>query len=295
MIKNLGGHIMEITNKNGQIVKAGVFANDILKDHLSTHSLFEKRNLPFKTRSEFLGQLKKVLVKNPKLFNTIKKTLERNDCEIEKMKTKKENQQNAPKQAKAEAIEAIHQTVDTLTKMEEKRESLISSIAKEEKNLKTAESILITRNEVVSNALRTLELAKFEQKLAQNDVKTATSKLQNLKQALSEIEIKIEKEKNKTIYLVAPGYSGEIPSFGTFISTEKIDNIKINLIFPITEFLLKPDFNEMINAGYDSAQEYINALRFVALISEFVCGEKNYILLVSDKKIQKLIHIYIGD
>lgn len=292
MIKNLGGHIMEITNKNGQIVKAGVFANDILKDHLSTQSLFEKRNLPFKTRSEFLGQLKKVLVKNPKLFNTIKKTLERNDCEIEKMKTKKENQQNTPKQTKSETIQ---QTVDTLTKMEEKRESLISSIAKEEKALKTAESILTTRDEVVNTALRTLELAKFEQKLAQNDVKTATSKLQNLKQALSEIEIKIEKEKNKTIYLVAPGYSGEIPSFGTFISTEKIDNIKINLIFPLTEFFFKPDFNEMINAGYNSAQEYINALRFIALISEFVCGEKNYILLVSDKKIQKLIHIYIGD
>ena len=283
---------MEITNSYGQIVKSGVFANDILKDHLSTQSLFKKRNLPFTTREEFLEQLKKVLAKNQKLFNTIKKALERNDYEIEKTKTKKENQQNSQKQSKAETTQ---QTVDTLTKMEEKRESLISSIAKKEKDLKTAESILTTRDEVVDNALKTLELAKFEQKLAQNDVKTASSKLQNLKQALSEIEMEIEKEKNKTIYLVAPGYSGEIPSWGTFISTEKIDNLKINLIFPTAEFLLKPDFNEMINAGYDSAQEYINALRFVALISEFVCGEKNYILLVSDKKIQKLIHIYIGD
>lgn len=292
MIKNLGGHIMEITNKNGQIVKAGVFANDILKDHLSTHSLFEKRNLPFKTRSEFLGQLKKVLVKNPKLFNTIKKTLERNDCEIEKMKTKKENQQNAPKQTKAETVQ---QTVDTLTKMEEKRKSLISSIAKKEKALKTAESILTTHNEIVDNALRTLELAKFEQKLAQDNVKKATIKLENLKQSLSEIESAIAEEKRKTIYLVAPGYSGEVPSWGTFISTEKIHNIKVKLISPTTEYLLKPDFNEMVSAGYDSAQEYFNALRFIALISEFICEEMNYILLVSDKKIQKLIHLYIGD
>ena len=283
---------MEITNKNGQIVKAGVFANDILKDHLSTHSLFEKRNLPFKTRSEFLGQLKKVLVKNPKLFNTIKKTLERNDCEIEKMKTKKENQQNAPKQTKAETVQ---QTVDTLTKMEEKRKSLISSIAKKEKALKTAESILTTHNEIVDNALRTLELAKFEQKLAQDNVKKATIKLENLKQSLSEIESAIAEEKRKTIYLVAPGYSGEVPSWGTFISTEKIHNIKVKLISPTTEYLLKPDFNEMVSAGYDSAQEYFNALRFIALISEFICEEMNYILLVSDKKIQKLIHLYIGD
>ena len=208
------------------------------------------------------------------------------------MKTKKENQQNPPKQTKAETVQ---QTVDTLTKMEEKRKSLISSIAKKEKALKTAESILTTHNEIVDNALRTLELAKFEQKLAQDNVKKATIKLENLKQSLSEIESAIAEEKRKTIYLVAPGYSGEVPSWGTFISTEKIHNIKVKLISPTTEYLLKPDFNEMVSAGYDSAQEYFNALRFIALISEFICEEMNYILLVSDKKIQKLIHLYIGD
>ena len=308
---------MEIMNKYGQVIKSGVFANDILKDHLSTQSLIEKRNLSFETREEFLQQLKKVLSKNSKLFNSIKKALEKNDLEVEKMRRKKDNlqEQNARIQQSREdkckqialakkTVSTLTQPVDELKRMEEERTSLVKNIAIIERTLATATSILNIRNKkftdtqkVFNEAKQALEVAKVEQEDAQKDVENATIQLQKFNLSLSNIDQKIETEKKKrSIYLVAPGYTGEIPSFGTFISTvDIIDGIsKVDKITPASDFKIKPDFEEMVDAGYDSAQEYAKILKFVELISQFIYNEKAYTLLVSDERIKNLITLHIG-
>lgn len=308
---------MEIMNKYGQVIKSGVFANDILKDHLSTQSLIEKRNLSFETREEFLQQLKKVLSKNSKLFNSIKKALEKNDLEVEKMRRKKDNlqEQNARMQQSKEdkckqialakkTISSLSQPVDELKKMEEERTNLINTIATVEKTLATANSILNIRNQkfadtqkVFNEAKQALEVAKVKQEDAQKDVENATIQLQKFNLSLSNIDQKIETEKKKrSIYLVAPGYTGEIPSFGTFVSTvDTINGIsKVDKITPASDFKIKPDFEEMVDAGYDSAQEYAKVLKFVELISQFIYNEKAYTLLVSDERIKNLITLHIG-
>lgn len=313
---------MEIMNKYGQVIKSGVFANDILKDHLSTQSIFEKRNLSFETREEFLQQLKKVLSKNSKLFNSIKKTLEKNDLEVEKMRRKKDNfqEQNArmqqSKEDKCKQIALAKKTISSLTqpveglkkdelkKMEEERTNLINTIATVEKTLATANSILNIRNQkfadtqkVFNEAKQALEVAKVEQEDAQKDVENATIQLQKFNLSLSNIDQKIETEKKKrSVYLVAPGYTGKIPSFGIFISTvDIIDGIsKVDKITPASDFKIKPDFEEMVDAGYDSAQEYAKILKFVELISQFIYNEKAYTLLVSDERIKNLITLHIG-
>ena len=308
---------MEIMNKYGQVIKSGVFANDILKDHLSTQSLIEKRNLSFETREEFLQQLKKVLSKNSKLFNSIKKALEKNDLEVEKMRRKKDNlqEQNARMQQSKEdkckqialakkTISSLSQPVDELKKMEEERTNLINTIATVEKTLATANSILNIRNQkfadtqkVFNEAKQALEVAKVKQEDAQKDVENATIQLQKFNLSLSNIDQKIETEKKKrSIFLVSPGYTGEIPSFGTFVSTvDTINGIsKVDKITPASDFKIKPDFEEMVDAGYDSAQEYAKVLKFVELISQFIYNEKAYTLLVSDERIKNLITLHIG-
>lgn len=308
---------MEIMNKYGQVIKSGVFANDILKDHLSTQSLIEKRNLSFETREEFLQQLKKVLSKNSKLFNSIKKALEKNDLEVEKMRRKKDSlqEQNARMQQSKEdkckqialakkTISSLSQPVDELKKMEEERTNLINTIATVEKTLATANSILNIRNQkfadtqkVFNEAKQALEVAKVKQEDAQKDVENATIQLQKFNLSLSNIDQKIETEKKKrSIFLVSPGYTGEIPSFGTFVSTvDTINGIsKVDKITPASDFKIKPDFEEMVDAGYDSAQEYAKVLKFVELISQFIYNEKAYTLLVSDERIKNLITLHIG-
>ena len=308
---------MEIMNKYGQVIKSGVFANDILKDHLSTQSLIEKRNLSFETREEFLQQLKKVLSKNSKLFNSIKKALEKNDLEVEKMRRKKDNlqEQNARIQQSREdkckqialakkTVSTLTQPVDELKRMEEERTSLVKNIAIIERTLATATSILNIRNKkftdtqkVFNEAKQALEVAKVEQEDAQKDVENATIQLQKFNLSLSNIDQKIETEKKKrSIFLVSPGYTGEIPSFGTFVSTvDTINGIsKVDKITPASDFKIKPDFEEMVDAGYDSAQEYAKILKFVELISQFIYNEKAYTLLVSDERIKNLITLHIG-
>mgnify|MGYP004629630391 CR=1 FL=1 len=308
---------MEIMNKYGQVIKSGVFANDILKDHLSTQSLIEKRNLSFETREEFLQQLKKVLSKNSKLFNSIKKALEKNDLEVEKMRRKKDNlqEQNTRMQQSREdkckqialakkTVSTLTQPVDELKRMEEERTSLVKNIAIIERTLATATSILNIRNKkftdtqkVFNEAKQALEVAKVEQEDAQKDVENATLQLQNFNLSLSNIDQKIETEKKKrSIFLVSPGYTGEIPSFGTFVSTvDTINGIsKVDKITPASDFKIKPDFEEMVDAGYDSAQEYAKILKFVELISQFIYNEKAYTLLVSDERIKNLIKLHIG-
>ena len=308
---------MEIMNKYGQVIKSGVFANDILKDHLSTQSLIEKRNLSFETREEFLQQLKKVLSKNSKLFNSIKKALEKNDLEVEKMRRKKDNlqEQNARIQQSREdkckqialakkTVSTLTQPVDELKRMEEERTSLVKNIAIIERTLATATSILNIRNKkftdtqkVFNEAKQALEVAKVEQEDAQKDVENATIQLQKFNLSLSNIDQKIETEKKKrSIFLVSPGYTGEIPSFGTFVSTvDTINGIsKVDKITPASDFKIKPDFEEMVDAGYDSAQEYAKVLKFVELISQFIYNEKAYTLLVSDERIKNLITLHIG-
>ena len=294
---------MEITNKYGQVVKSGILANDILKDHLSTQALFEKRSLDFVTREDFLEQLSKVLSKNTKLFNNIKKTIEKNDkVSFQKQYTRVQQSANDKTKQIEKAKKSDATTpIDKLKEMEEEKTAIIAEISSEEQTLNAASSILEIRmnavtetQRVFNEAKKALQTAKSEQKDAQKAVDTATSKLEKLNTLLSDIEQKIEAERNKTIYLVAPGYIGEIPSFGTFVSTAEIEGVstKIEQIAP--EFKIKPDFEDMLNAGYDSAQEYAKALQFVGLITQYIYNEKQYSVLVSDKRIEELLAVHIG-
>lgn len=294
---------MEITNKYGQVVKSGILANDILKDHLSTQALFEKRSLDFVTREDFLEQLSKVLSKNTKLFNNIKKTIEKNDkVAVQKQYTRVQQSANDKTKQIEKAKKSDATTpIDKLKEMEEEKTAIIAEISSEEQTLNAASSILEIRmnavtetQRVFNEAKKALQTAKSEQKDAQKAVDTATSKLEKLNTLLSDIEQKIEAERNKTIYLVAPGYIGEIPSFGTFVSTAEIEGVstKIEQIAP--EFKIKPDFEDMLNAGYDSAQEYAKALQFVGLITQYIYNEKQYSVLVSDKRIEELLAVHIG-
>lgn len=137
-----------------------------------------------------------------------------------------------------------------------------------------------------------MQKAKTAQKNAEKEVATFSKKIKKLNEKLGEIENKIETAKNQMVYLIAPGYSGEIPACGTFISTcevEGVANLKVEQI--PTE--LKPDFQDMIKAGFDSAQEYAKALKFVTLVEYYLCNDMQYKMLVSDDKIQKLISAHI--
>lgn len=255
---------MEIRNRNGALLKPGVLANDILKEHLSTRQLFEKRQLEFVSREEFLACLGKVISNNKKLLNSIKKELDRNDLREEKQRKKESRTESANSS----------DDFDEIKSLENCKSSIMAELKKKNQDLEHAKAIL---NE------------------AKKGVESAKSEVDKLIEKLRELEQKIEIAKNK-IYLVAPGYVGDIPEFGRFYSisnVEKIANIQVVEVNP--EFLIKPDFEEMIKSGYDSAQEYTAALRFVMLCEEHVFNGEDYTVLNSDKKIKRLLDSHIGE
>ena len=117
--------------------------------------------------------------------------------------------------------------------------------------------------------------------------------MKDFQSRLAEVDRKIEMEENKSIYLVAPGYTGEVPEHGTFISSVDVKGIA-NLKVETLGTEIEPNFLDMINAGFDSAQEYARALKFVTLIEYYLCNDMQYNVLVSDSKIQKLISEHSG-
>lgn len=290
---------MDLKNINGQIIGWSTISDDILKYHCSTSQVVEKRHLDFKDQASLLDELSKV-IDNKTLFNRIKRALEKNDAEEKKMSNKaKANEKKATVTTKVEAkasaeakTEIKPETVskvtvvgiknDDMANLEKSHADTVAEFSAEEKKM----------TEAFNNARQELQKAKTAQKNAEKEVATFSKKIKKLNEKLGEIENKIETAKNQMVYLIAPGYSGEIPACGTFISTcevESVANLKVEQI--PTE--LKPDFQDMIKAGFDSAQEYAKALKFVTLVEYYLCNDMQYKMLVSDDKIQKLISAHI--
>ena len=293
---------MDLKNINGQIIGWSTISDDILKYHCSTSQVVEKRHLDFKDQASLLDELSKV-IDNKTLFNRIKRALEKNDAEEKKMSNKaKANEKKATVTTKVEAkasaeakTESKPETVskvtvvgiknDDMANLEKSHADTVAEISAEEKKMTEAKMLQETCE-------RVLQKAKTAQKNAEKEVATFSKKIKKLNEKLGEIENKIETAKNQMVYLIAPGYSGEIPACGTFISTcevEGVANLKVEQI--PTE--LKPDFQDMIKAGFDSAQEYAKALKFVTLVEYYLCNDMQYKMLVSDDKIQKLISAHI--
>lgn len=290
---------MDLKNINGQIIGWSTISDDILKYHCSTSQVVEKRHLDFKDQASLLDELSKV-IDNKTLFNRIKRALEKNDAEEKKMSNKaKANEKKATVTTKVEAkasaeakTESKPETVskvtvvgiknDDMANLEKSHADTVAEISAEEKKM----------TEAFNNARQELQKAKTAQKNAEKEVATFSKKIKKLNEKLGEIENKIETAKNQMVYLIAPGYSGEIPACGTFISTcevEGVANLKVEQI----QTELKPDFQDMIKAGFDSAQEYAKALKFVTLVEYYLCNDMQYKMLVSDDKIQKLISAHI--
>lgn len=307
---------MDLKNINGQIIGWSTISDDILKYHCSTSQVVEKRHLDFKDQASLLDELSKV-IDNKTLFNRIKRALEKNDAEEKKMSNKaKANEKKATVTTKVEAkasaeakTESKPETVskvtvvgiknDDMANLEKSHADTVAEISAEEKKMteakmlqETCERVLQKATEAFNNARQELQKAKTAQKNAEKEVATFSKKIKKLNEKLGEIENKIETAKNQMVYLIAPGYSGEIPACGTFISTcevEGVANLKVEQI--PTE--LKPDFQDMIKAGFDSAQEYAKALKFMTLVEYYLCNDMQYKMLVSDDKIQKLISAHI--
>ena len=238
---------MAIFNQHGKAVANGVLVSDIIRDHLSSQELFVKRKLSFSTREEFLEQLQKVFSPNTKIYSELKNALKENDMEAEKkMRRKAKASKKAVIQHVVEPVKVaqvdslVEEKGYSLEELKGERNTIVSGLSSEQQELAEATSILEIRKEtlkevqkVFDDAKKALEDANSEVSSAEKAVEASNAKLKDFQSRLAEVDRKIEMEENKSIYLVAPGYTGEVPEHGTFISSvdvKGIANLKVETL-----------------------------------------------------------------
>lgn len=176
-------------------------------------------------------------------------------------------------------------------------------LSKEEKeldndklSLSSAEKVLNDKQKTFEEARKNLETAKYQKETAEKLLEKRINTIKVLKSKKESVENKITELKNKDIYLVAPGYSGKNPEYGTFYSTAKVEGFEtLSTVDANAEFAIEPELKDMIITGYDSYKEYSNALRFVMLCAEYACKEGvEYSVLVDDERLKKLIKTHVG-
>ena len=188
----------------------------------------------------------------------------------------------------------------TLEVLKTRKMTISSRISEIETNLATAknslavcENIVLEMQKVFEEAKIALDKAVTNRNCSKKSVDKYNDELNNLKNQLADTEQQIRELKDNSLYLVSPGYSGDIPEFGKFISNTQIAGFNDLQIIEST-YDIEPQLKDMLVAGYDSYNEYMESLRFVMLCAEYTCLGKEYSVLVSDDRIQKLISSHIG-
>ncbi len=183
---------------------------------------------------------------------------------------------------------------DPMEELLRKREELQKEVADSLSSLEEAKAILQIRQGTLADAQAVLEKAKVAVQQAEADEAEAKTAVQNVQvrqeKALEAIR-KVEEEiKKNQVYLVAPWYSKKFPEFGTFLSTVKMEGVKV--LEPKEK--IEPDFKDMVSADFNQVSEYVSALCFVSLVQEYILKEEAHTVLNTDPRVQKLLDKHIG-
>lgn len=229
---------------------------------------------------------------------------------------------------KAKSIKAVQQTTATLdttkqedntmaakkhnkktTKVEEnmsvlegQRADIIDDITNTEGALVAKKHILSIREKAVTDTQRVYDKAKkalseaqSERDKAKNAVSKRSRHIEELKIKLEDVEKRITELKNKAVYLVAPGYAGEKPSYGTYFSTTEVVGFDtLSVVGVATDFVIEPELKDMVVAGYDSYKEYMEGLRFAMLCVEYTYRDIEHSVLVEDERLKNLLKAHVG-
>lgn len=272
----------------------------------------------------FIERIKKGL--DPKLFSSAIKASERNvkqkgkkcaytnrqedndmsrKAEKRMMENYRERQSNKDKALQNQKKKEDLRPKDSKSKLEnfeDQRASIVGEISNKQKDLDKATEILSIREKTLSEtkavfdeAKKALEEATAKHDEAKKHVEEHEQFIKELNGKLEDIETQISKIKNSVIYLVAPGYIGDKPEYGTFYSTSEVEGFDtLSIIEAKADYAIEPELKDMVVAGYDSYKEYMNGLRFVMLCVEYSFKEVEYSVLVNDERLKRLLQAHVG-
>lgn len=230
----------------------------------------------------------------PKEFERLKKANERNGAKNHKTKTPKnkpkinsENEnENCPAKEEKELTEVENKPLTEREKMLQQKANAEQKIASLEKEIEEAEARYNEEKLKVTEILRALRAARTKRSAAQKERDIKKSTLSQWQMCLSSIEARIKEIDSETIYLIAPGYQGNLPTAGKLISSEPFEGA----IVEEGEALYKdPSMEDLFNSGFDRICDASNAYRFARLVIKYDFEGINAKVLVDDERIKRIL------
>lgn len=264
------------------------------------------------TEEAFLQEMRSGL--GPKVFAALKKTSEKNEKARERLKVSAEKKRKSRERLlEKQRDESVCQDSLDTKEQQANQTSLKDDNSKPAQEEHELEYFLLLKMEIEdiinqwdvaieSSRKRCLEkeeeLRSLNRKLQQVQQELADSEnvyQSNLKmrseqdQKLHEIDIQIVKIMQKNIYLIAPGYHGEIPEYGRLISTEPIAGIE-NVEIQNGDLLFNDEnLSDMMACGYYDVREYMRAIEFAKLCIAFMTEHSHCTILIDDEKISNVL------
>lgn len=263
------------------------------------------------TEEAFIQEMRSGL--GPKVFAALKKTSEKNEKARERLKVsaakkRRNNERILEKQrtksvqddcTNATEVQLIHASEEDISEPIQYTNELDHFLAQKrelEETLKLWDTAIesskkrFTQKKEELSALK-IKLQQVQQELAdsENAYQSNLKMRSEQEEKLHEIDIQIENIMKNNIYLIAPGYHGQLPEYGRFISTEPIvglDNVEIQ-----TGEVLFNDENlsDMMACGYYDVREYMRAIEFAKVCIAFMTEHSHCTILIDDEKISKVL------
>jgi len=209
--------------------------------------------------------------------------------------TSESESESEPELTPTSAPESVSDLIDMLS---EKKNTLEKEMPFKKEAFEKAHVIFQIREETLLESQQLLEKAQIAAEKAKIELEEAKMSLEQAKTALQEsefsmleLEEQIQVLKAKNIYLVGPWYTGTLPKYGTFFSTEAIDGIDVLNVQEVPEKYL-PEATLDGVLLFDYVPDYKKARIFCGLIKQFKEENKEFTLLVNNTSLQQLIEMY---
>lgn len=202
----------------------------------------------------------------------------------------KRNQNFSGRKDKEETVKHEEKTIEskpiTYETLQVQYENAKSNIDYLERYLQNEQGLLeVSQKEV--------EALNAQLKRAEESVRKHRIQIQEKRNTLTEWRIclegiigEISELKSKEIYLVEPGYSGELPEFGRLISVEPMEGVNVEKVDNVPLF---HDFTPADFFMFDDMKRARSIYQFLQLVTLYFVEGKSYKLLVEDEVVISLL------
>lgn len=232
----------------------------------------------------------------PKEFARLKKESERNEAnKAKKLQKSKETKKTTEEDSSMKKIvtretllrqkENAQQEIATATAVVEAEAALLEA---EGKKVKAAENDVNIAEEALNAAKNVLKNAKNAFKKQERILKEKKDGLSKWQTCLSNLDASIQEMDKKLIYLVAPGYQGELPTVGKLISVVPFEGTNVE-VEQGGELYKEPSSREMFSCGYKQVVDVMNAYNFAGLVIKYEIDDIDVTVLVDDDRIKRIL------